>query len=147
MESITSVNELSNKLGVINNDILPNNKINTEVASIVNKISSNSPNSIIEVRDRDGKELSLNSNLKTGIAIKVTTTSNETITYKIAVTGDVDGDGLINILDLLKVQRHILKSKLLDSAYLVAGDTNNDKNVTILDLLRIQKHILKEIKL
>lgn len=147
VESITSISDLSNKLGVINNNIIPNKKINTQVSLIVDKINSNSPSSIIEVTDKDGNKLSLNSNLKTGTIINVTTTSNETITYKVAVTGDVDGDGLINILDLLKIQKHILKSKLLDSSYLVAGDTNNDKSITILDLLRIQKHILGEIKL
>lgn len=145
--SVVSITELSDKLGVINDNIIPNNNINTPISTIVNKIISNSPSSIINVSDSNGTLLDMNVSLKTNQTITVTTSSNESKTYKISVTGDVDGDGIINILDLLKVQRHILRSKTLESAYLVAGDTNNDKEVNILDLLRIQKHILGEIKL
>lgn len=147
VENTISIEELSNKLGVVSDNIIPNNQINTKISTIVNKILSNVPNSIITITDRTGEITDMNTALKTEQKITVKTTSNETITYEIAVTGDVDGDGLITILDLLKVQRHLLKSKLLTSSYLVAADTNNDKVVDILDLLRVQKHIIGEIKL
>ena len=62
-----------------------------------------------------------------------------------AIKGDVSGDGEITILDLLKVQKHLLKASLLTDEYLVAADTSDDNEVTILDLLRIQKYILKII--
>lgn len=147
VDSASSVEDLSNKLGVSTNNIIPNNKINTKVIDIINKILFNSPNSIIEILDKNNNELNPNSILKTGTKINVTTSSNEQISYKVSVIGDVDGDGIINILDLLKVQRHILKAKKLNDEYLIAGDTNNDNKVDILDLLRIQKHILGNLKL
>ncbi len=147
VEKTISIEELSNKLGVISDNIIPNNQIDTKISTIVNKILSNVPGSIISINDSTGIITDMNTNLKTDQTIMVKTTSNETIIYKVAVTGDVDGNGIIDILDLLKIQRHILKSKLLNSSYLVAGDTNNDKTVDILDLLRIQKHILGEIRL
>jgi len=145
--SIISVEELSNKLGAISGDILSNNSINTPISTLVNKILTNSPSSIITLFDMNGSSIDINSNLKTGQTITVTTTANETKVFKVSVTGDIDGDGLINILDLLKIQRHLVKSKALENPYLTAGDTNNDTEVNILDLLRLQKHILGEIKL
>lgn len=147
VESITSISDLSNRLGVVNGEIIADNKTNSLVSTLVNKIASNSPSSIIKITDASGNLIDYNSIVKTNQKVTVTTTSNEIKTFSISVTGDVDGDGIINILDLLKVQRHILNHKKLDSAYLIAGDTNNDKEVNILDLLRVQKHILGEIKL
>ena len=147
VESIISINELSNLLGVVNNDFIPNNSVGNTIETLTNKINSNSPSSIITVKDSNGTINDYKTILKTGQLITITTTSNETKTYTVSVTGDIDGDGKINILDLLKVQKHLVKAKSLDSVYIVAADTNNDKIVNILDLLRIQKNILGEIKL
>ena len=65
--------------------------------------------------------------------------------FVISIIGDVSGDGEVTILDLLKVQKHLLGSSKLSSEYLISGDTNGDAEVTILDLLRVQKYILKSI--
>ena len=65
----------------------------------------------------------------------------------VSVIGDTSGDGEVTILDLLRVQKHLLGSSKLTDYNLVAGDTNADGEVTILDLLRIQKYILKTINL
>ena len=56
--------------------------------------------------------------------------------------GDTNGDSQINILDLAKIQMHILKVKLLKDTYLKAADINKDGKVDILDLARVQMHIL-----
>ena len=63
-------------------------------------------------------------------------------TYKVVIYGDTSGDGIINIKDLLFVQRYILKSLNLTNENKVAADVNKDGNVTIKDLLIIQKYIL-----
>ncbi len=147
VESIISISELQNLLGVVNNDLIPNNSVGNTIEMLTNKINSNSPSSIITVKDSNGTISDYKSPLKTGQLITITTTSNETKTFSISVTGDIDGDGKINILDLLKVQKHLVKAKTLDNVYLLSADTNNDKIVNILDLLRIQKNILGEIKL
>ena len=57
--------------------------------------------------------------------------------------GDVSGDGKINSVDLLVLQRHILQLELLDGLKLKAGNIDkNGKNPTSRDLLLIQRHIL-----
>ena len=60
----------------------------------------------------------------------------------IVIYGDVSGDGLIDIIDLLYVQKHILNLNVQSGVRLAASDVNRDSTVDIVDLLMIQKHIL-----
>ena len=63
--------------------------------------------------------------------------------YQILIYGDVDGNGKINSVDLLKLQRHILEIEELDFLSQKAGNINkNGKKPTSVDLLLIQRHIL-----
>ena len=58
--------------------------------------------------------------------------------------GDVNGDGKINSVDLLVLQRHILEIEMLTGVYLSAGNINkNGKNPSSYDSLLIQRHILE----
>ena len=56
--------------------------------------------------------------------------------------GDPNGDGKISIVDLAKVQMHILKVKTLSGDALTAADVNKDGKISIVDLAKIQMHIL-----
>ena len=63
--------------------------------------------------------------------------------YKIILYGDVTGEGKINSVDLLVLQRHILELEKFDGIFLKAGNINkNGKNPSSVDLLLIQRHIL-----
>ena len=63
--------------------------------------------------------------------------------FTIIIYGDINGDGKINSIDLLILQRHILEIEKLEQLYTKAGNINkNGKNPTSLDLLLIQRHIL-----
>lgn len=76
---------------------------------------------------------------------KITIVSNEiSQTYAVVIYGDTNGDGEITTLDLLIVQKHLLKKSTLTNAYLKAADVNKDNSVNTLDLLIIQKHLLKK---
>jgi len=64
--------------------------------------------------------------------------------YQIILYGDVNGDGKINSVDLLVLQRHILEIEKLRGAFLKAGNVRRDgKNPSSLDSLLIQRHILE----
>jgi len=54
--------------------------------------------------------------------------------------GDVTGDGIINILDLVQVVNYILE--LSSPLYECAADFNQDGTVNILDLVQIANNIL-----
>ena len=73
---------------------------------------------------------------------KVTIVSpTETKEFVISVKGDTSGDGLITMLDLLQILKHINGDKTLQDANFQAGDTSDDDNITMLDLLKVLKHI------
>lgn len=57
-------------------------------------------------------------------------------------TGDVNGDGKINVLDILKIQRHILGLETLTGNAATAADLNGNNKIEVLDVLLLQKQIL-----
>lgn len=64
-----------------------------------------------------------------------------TVTVRLAsvVPGDVNGDGVVTKLDLLRLQKHLAGWNVeIDAA---AADVNGDGDVTKADLLRLQKHL------
>ncbi|MCH5167272.1 MAG: hypothetical protein J1F35_05200 [Erysipelotrichales bacterium] len=89
---------------------------------------------------------SLNKTAGTGMVIKISNGSTEK-EYTLVVKGDTSGDGVINALDLLQVQKSILGSYKFNSAQMSAGDPSGDGKLDALDLLQIQKHILGSYKI
>ena len=81
-----------------------------------------------------------------GTGDKVTITSkDETKIFEIILYGDISGDGIVNNVDLLTVQKHIWKDTTLLGSKLKAADIDKDEIITNADLLRIQKHIWKDL--
>ena len=58
------------------------------------------------------------------------------------VTGDINGDALINSADLLKIRQHLIGVKPLNGIYFTASDINYDNIVNSADLLRIRQHLI-----
>ena len=67
------------------------------------------------------------------------------VPYKFIMTGDVNCDGEINILDVTSIQLHIAKLELLYGSGLANADVNKDGNVSILDATQIQLFIAQLI--
>ena len=114
-------------------------KINlqTEVSTIINNLTNNG--GTVTVYDAEDKEVD-SGVIKTGYKVKIVGSDEKIL--EAVIYGDASGDGKINALDLLKVQKDILKSSSLSGAYKTAGDASKDGNVNALDLLKIQKQIL-----
>ena len=63
--------------------------------------------------------------------------------YTILIYGDCNGDGKINSVDLLVLQRHILEFEKLEGIFLKASNVRKvGTRPTSVDLLLIQRHIL-----
>ena len=56
--------------------------------------------------------------------------------------GDLNGDGKISALDIVKVQRIIVGLDSLNSENLAAGDLNGDGKISALDIVKLQRHIV-----
>ena len=81
--------------------------------------------------------------LGTGTRVRVKEDEKILREYKIILYGDANGDGKINSVDLLVIQRHILEIQKLEEIFMKASRINKDgKKPTSVDLLLIQRHIL-----
>ena len=63
-------------------------------------------------------------------------------TYKIIIYGDLTGDGAINVNDLFKIKRCLLKIENLNLENLLAADISRNGAVSIADLIAVKKHLL-----
>lgn len=92
------------------------------------------------------------------INIVVTAQSGSTRTYKLTIVrgeasagdtcvnpgsrGDLNGDGNISAIDIVKIQRIIVGLDPLTDEAKSVGDLNNDGTVSAIDIVYIQRHIV-----
>lgn len=122
-----------------NNNVISKIDLGTDASSIINNIKNKYSSSNIIIKDN-------NNNQKTSGKIAtndkiIITSNNQTVEFSVVIYGDTNGDGNIDITDLLKVQKNIKGVNTLSGNYLQGADTNKDGKVDITDLLKIQKHI------
>ena len=134
------VEDIINDISVKNDGTYIYGINNKETTNLIEEIKNKNASSVIEFKDSKGV-IKQTKTFNTGDILTVTIGS-DTKTYKLVVSGDTNGDGKIDILDLLKIQKNILESSKLEKEYLNAADVNLDTKVDILDLLKVQKHIL-----
>ena len=127
-------------LKVAGNEISGLENSNNTVDKILNRIQTNYK---IEIYNQNGEKIEGNSLVGTGAKIKFFDNDTLIAEYIVIMYGDVNGDGKINSVDLLVLQRHILEIKKFEGAFLKAGNIRkNGKNPSSLDCLLIQRHIL-----
>lgn len=104
-------------------------------------ISNLDTNGVIEIIKEDGTKLEENELIGTGMILKVTK-DDETVELKIAVIGDLNGDGKITATDLSTLNQTILKMLTLENEYKIAGDLDENDNITATDLSTLNKMAL-----
>ena len=138
---------LTDTLANLKSGIITDNYLSglTNVAVIKEAFNKANSAALIEVKDTNGKTVT-DGSVGTGYKVAVTV-GDTTKELEIVIYGDTNGDTEITILDLLRVQKHLLKSNVLTNSQYTSCDVNKDGEVTILDLLLVQKHLLgsKEI--
>lgn len=113
---------------------------NNTLADVKNKIITN-----LEVEFVNNKNEVLQETDLIGTGTKILIKENGVLLreYKIILYGDVNGDGKINSVDLLILQRHILEIEKIEDIYIKAANIRRtDDKPTSVDLLFIQRHIL-----
>ncbi|MFA0815749.1 MAG: dockerin type I domain-containing protein [Anaerofustis sp.] len=109
----------------------------TQINSFIGQFSNGS------VQVYNGSTQLTSGTLCTGMTVKIYDGSGNYVTdYIIVVTGDINGDGSINITDLIQIKRQILGTASLSGVYLKAADTNGDGATNITDLIQIKRSIL-----
>lgn len=106
-----------------------NNKISTKIGYKVVNLSGE------EIQDSD----------LIGTGYKLITDTNKE--YKLIVTGDLNSDGNINLIDLSRIRKYHLKLITIQEEYQKAADANYDNEVNLIDLSIVRKVSLKIIEL
>ncbi len=110
------------------------------VADIKSKITTNLEIEIVKDKNQVLQDTDI---VGTGTKVRIKENGQIIRQYKIIVFGDCNGDGKINSVDLLVLQRHILEIQTMGQIFVKASNINkNDKKPTSIDLLLIQRHIL-----
>ncbi len=112
----------------------------SDVATIKGAIESVSGNGTVTITNASGAKVT-SGVIGTGYKVSITNNS-QTEVLEAVIKGDTSGDGVVNALDLLQVQKNILGTYSLNGSYNKAADTSSDGNINALDLLQVQKHIL-----
>ncbi len=112
----------------------------TNVSSFMNNIKINNGTAKLVTSSGSAKT---SGTVATGDVLVVSSSSGEAFRKTVLIYGDTNGDGMVSIVDLANVQKHLLKVKSPSGIYSKAFDTNKDGKITIIDLANVQKHLLK----
>lgn len=82
--------------------------------------------------------------LTTGMQLLIIDGSTTYKQYTIVVTGDANGDGKINVADMMSVKSHILKKSTLTGTAFMAADVNGDGKINVADFMSVKGYILKK---
>lgn len=138
----STVNDIIGKMSVrLSGLSLGGFAVGSTITNLMSMIQSTSPSANIMIKNVSGV-IKSSGKLVTGDTLTLKTLTNDEQTRSIAIIADASGDGEVTILDLLKVQKHLLGTAPLANAYKDASDVNFDSTITILDLLKIQKYLL-----
>ena len=87
----------------------------------------------IKILNTSGQEMKEGELIGTGCKIVL----DDTLTYRIVVQGDYDGDGIASVKDMAITQRALLQSIDLEDIHLRALDMNESGRIEVSDLARI----------
>ena len=91
----------------------------------------------IEYKIKDNKKI-----IHTGSKTKILKDNIIYKEYTNVIIGDINGDGVINSADLLKIRQHLLGINKLNGPYFLSSDINYDNTINSADLLKIRQHLL-----
>jgi len=98
----------------------------------------------VKVYDASGKEVTDEGTpITTGMTLKLYSLDGKVYqSFQVIIYGDADGDGDIDVYDMLSTKRHMLGVKNLSEPYLSASDADGDGDTDVYDLLAMKRHVL-----
>jgi hypothetical protein len=134
-------------------DIFKDESIEPDDSGVLHGVSENvtlqelesSINYDIHVLDAGNKEITdAGTLIGTGDTVQIMDQNKNLIAeYQVCIKGDTSGDGVIDVEDMEKIQKSLLKLEILDGVYYEAAAlTEGTDTLSVLDMETVQKHIL-----
>ena len=78
--------------------------------------------------------------IKTGTVL----TFSDGTKYEAVIKGDINGDGVVDSKDILRLKNDLLSRSKLNGVYFAAADLYNDNKLDAKDMLKLQRGILEK---
>ncbi len=114
----------------------------TTYKQFINNIKTNMNYKIYE----NGKEIKNESLIKTGQELVVESKNEPDKTYKLVVIGDINKDGKITMIDLVKLKRFEIGKENLEEVQIKSGDININGKSEMTDISIMQQYLIGKIK-
>jgi hypothetical protein len=116
--------------------------INPLTTSISLQAQLNPFDRALQIIDKNGLLIE-NGNVGTGSKVQLLNSINSIDdSLDVIIRGDITGDGIINLADLVSAKQHLLKIALLEGVFKKAGQIYNEDSISISSLLAIKKSAL-----
>ncbi len=116
---------------------------NTTVATLLSNVIATSKT----VLDRNNVTVPTSNNVATGYKLRIVSNGN-TVDYGLSVTGDVNGDGDVDVSDAAAIRAHAVQKRIINNNLeAIAADTNKDSEIDISDSSKIIAHIVRGVSL
>ena len=122
--------------------------VGADAGTLISEFKENmdNPNEYIKIYDLDNNEVSDDDIIKTGLTIKLVIDGNIYDEATMVVRGDMDGDGIVNITDLLQVKNHIQELTLIeDPIRFIAANVVTDDILNVSDQLKLSNYLNENI--
>ena len=116
-----------------NKKIIDKVSYNTTSDDIKNSISTNG---VVNMYYRDNNPIIDNVLVGTGYKVMIQLSSGNQ-EYLISVKGDSNGDGNVDVLDIIDIVDNIIYNKKTEDIYYSASDYNEDNSIDVLDIISI----------
>lgn len=115
--------------------------VGSNTSDVISKISCTG-GAYVKIYNADGSDN--NGTIATGNKVVIYDRNNQVIDqFTIIIYGDINGDGNIDIYDLIYMRQDILGIKSLEGPYRQAADTNRGNDgINIYDMIYLRKHLL-----
>ncbi len=126
-------------LSIRDNVVITKNKSFSKIIERFNYFA----NEIAYSHYESSNELTTSDDVKTKDIVRIKINNTKDFDYKIALAGDINGDGEITSKDYIKIRKHIMGSEVItDKTLFYAADINLDEVITSKDYIKIRKHIM-----
>lgn len=137
-----SISEILNTM-LVNSDgtYISSISLNTKASDFITRASEVDSKATTTVTNSSGEEKS-DEVLATGDKVTITS-GDESKSFTVVIYGDLNGDGIINSGDLLKMRQQLIGTIKLENEFKIAANlTKSDDIINSGDLLKMRQHLI-----